>query len=69
MSARSFHILLALGGLCAILGFLTSVTQNRAFLYLLIPVYLLVCCWLLGAGCRAQAGPSAVLRPGGKEQA
>lgn len=57
MSPRSFNLLLALGGLCALLGFLTSATQNRTFLFMLVPLYLVVTFWLLGAGCKADGKP------------
>jgi len=57
VSARRFHIFLALGGLCALLGFAASLTQNRAFFLVLVPVYLILTIGLLGAGCKAKGNP------------
>jgi hypothetical protein len=59
VSARHFYIFVALGGLCALLGFAASITQNSAFFLVLVPAYLVLTIGLLGAGCKAKGNPAS----------
>jgi hypothetical protein len=58
MTGRALWYFVTLGGLCALLGFLATLTKEPGFLTALLVVYLVFAGSFLGAGCRGSGKPT-----------